>query len=361
MPRFSSRPELPSRARMAGQLHGPKAGLVKKLIQPWKDTEAQDVPHLSPSAMQLGKSESEYLEDAHQLKLDIQRRSRGSNDDRKELIEDLQNYHGFSAQEATKTMTDVMNNPYGELRQVRYGVPNAQSDEEISRVALLMDGWDNVEFNNNGQVESTDLRGTINGFDYDIDAQARMTNDGSLNLSMLDHVSPDQAQSVMNEIYNARNVYEGVNRVIGNGRHGVSEGKLLDTIDYNNLRHTDFFDRNRHERNKDLLVTTNRRNQRNRSRQFERDGHLIGFPQRHSPYERTLPSYIDTIDLNALRDDVFSRKGDSQLGNMSITPIGNSIKLQIPTEDLNRYQFGGHDMSDDVFRGLIAAERQSRR
>ena len=361
MSRFSSRPELPSRARMAGQLHGPKAGLVKKLIQPWKDTEASDVPHLSPSAMQLGKSESEYLEDAHQLKLDIQRRSRGDKEDRIDLIKDLQKYHGFTATEATKTMQDIQENPYRELRQVRYGVPNAQADEQVSRVALLMDGWDNVEFNNNGQVESTDLRGTINGFDYDIDAQARMTRDGRLNLSMLDHVSPDQAQRVMNEIFDARNVYEGINRVIGNGRYGVSEGKLLDTIDYNNLRHTDFFDRNRNERNKDLLVTTNRRNQFNRSSQYERDGHLIGFPARHSPYERTLPSYIDTIDLNALRDDVFSRKGDAQLGNMIIKPQGNSIKLEIPTEDLNRYQFGGHDMSDDVFKGLIAAERQSRR
>lgn len=358
MPRFTPAPALPSRARMAGQLQGPKAGIVAKLVKPWVDTKPSDVPHLPSSTMYLGKSESEYLDDAHQLKLDIIRRSRGSNDDRKELLDDLVQYHGLTKNEALKTMQDVNDNPRASLRQVTYGVPAAQADEQVSRTALLLDGWDKVDFGNGDPVEGTDLIGYANGDRLNIDAQSRYTYDGSLNVPLIRGVR--NIDEAMNLLYGARNIGTGYNKIMRN--LGGYEGKLTQTLDYENLRHTPHFVENRHDFNKDLLISPNRRKQGNRPEPVAGpDGHIRDFQAFHGSYDRTLPSYIDTVDLMPLRNDVFGSQADSLPGGMILDRRGNSIVLNVPVEQLNRYQYDNKDMSDDVFKGLIAKEVQNRR
>ena len=360
MPRFSSSravPALPERSRMAGQLQGPKAGIVSKLVKPWVDTKPSDVPHLPSSTMYLGATEAEYLADAHDLKLDIQRRVRGTNDERTALRQDLVQYHGLTNEEALKTMEDAVNNRTDPLRQVAYGVPAAQADEQISKTALLFDGWDKVDYGNGDPVEGTDLVGYLNGDVFNIDAQSRLTRDGSLNIDLMQRLN--NVDGAMNALMSGRNTAVGYNKVMKD--MGGHEGKLMQTIDYEGLRHTKHFDENRHDFNKDLLITANRRAQALRGKPVAGpDGHIRDFQGFHGTYNRTLPSYIDNIDLNALRNDVFSAHASNLPGGMRIRPRGNGITLNVPVEQLNKYQFGDKDMSDDVFKGLIARERASR-
>ena len=112
-----------------------------------------------------------------------------------------------------------------------------------------------------------------------------------------------------------------------------------------------------------MLISPNRRLQGNRPEPVAgADGHLRDFKSFHGSYDRTLPSYIDNIDLGPIRDDVFAAHASNLPGGMFIEDKvrNGNIWLNIPVEQVNRYQFGSKDMSDDVFKGLIAKERARR-
>ena len=360
MPRYKARVALPDNARMAGQMQGPKAGIVSKLVKPWVDVKPQEVPHLPASTMYLGKSEADYLDAAHELKLKIIKDA--PNGGVPDLLNSLVSDYGYDRAEALKTINKTLNNKTGQLHQVAVGVPNAQADEQVSQAALLFDGWDNVRFGNGDPVEGTDLIGKLNGNEFNIDAQSRYTYNGNLRIGLLQNVNG--LNKALDDLYNSRNVGEGFNKVM-NGGYKAFEDKLGQTIDYE-MRHSNKFVDNRHEFNKDLLISPNRRMQGRRPTPVAGpDGHIRDFREHHGTYDRSLPSYFDLLDLNAIRNDVFNNRADNLPNGMSIEDpyrgqTSGKVVLNVPVESLNKYRFNDKDMSDEVFKGLIAKERQSR-
>lgn len=268
-----------------------KKGL-ETVLKPWSDARRGGY---NPS--HYGYTGDEWVDSARELEQYI-KYNLGKDDSPagiKKIKRFLEKNKGYEWSEAGSTVRDISNGK--PLRQLAYGIPAANADEEVSKFLLERAGFTDVKLENFDPVTGTDLSGNYKGRDFDIDAQTRTRPDAALSLGVLGSV-PNVRNEVMSMTpeMKLKDLILQIRSKYPNHNYFAREDKLLHTRDVD-LNPSRWLKNNIDNSNKDLIITSARPSYQQTTR---------GLLNRHGPYDPTLPKDWGLINLNNFRNNVLN-------------------------------------------------------
>ena len=345
---------------------------IIEVLQPWIFSE------LPNAGNWVGKTEDQWIAHTQGIKGRIIERlsgKTGDNFDRssnrlvQELIEDEQ-YSKEGAEDAIKSILPGKRKdkqlPINQrvISEIDISTPSVNADEQISRLALELSGFDGVDFNNNSSIHNTDFTLPIGKNQaMGIDAQQFFNTRGDLRMGVVQHIQGGRAAFEGNaDTPFGKIVNELRERAKESGdRWGGQEDKLLQTPDSSinpiHLASKEFKQLDADiQKQKDYLIVSNRGNQRNnkltnltKSIQYPK-GKIKG------PYNPTKPEGLDLVSLIGLRDKLMEMTPNQMIREGIDLPDrmdSKSLALTIPRKVYKDIvDPGGRELNPDVVRQI---------
>lgn len=345
---------------------------IIEVLKPWVFSE------LPNAGNWVGRTEDEWIKHTQGIKERIIERLSGKTGNSfekssKRLIQELVEDEQYSLEGAQDAINSIIPGKRKDkqlpinarvISEIDISTPSVNADEQISRLALELSGFDGVDFNNNSGIHNTDFRLPIgNNTAMGIDAQQSFNPRGDLRMGVVQNIQngraafEKQADTPFHKIVN-----ELRERAQESGdRWGGQEDKLLQTPDssinptYLASKEFKVLDADI-EKQKDYLIVSNRGSQRNdkltnltKSLQYPR-GKVKG------PYNPTKPEGLDLVSLIGLRDKLMEMTPNQMVREGIDLPVrmdSRTLALTIPRKVYSEIiDPGGRELNPDVVRQI---------
>ena len=289
-------------------------------LAPWSEVDRKDLRSLAPGERgdpsYYGRTEEQWKDHSKEMHSRL-KRMKAAGGRGPDIEKMLRQEGGYSEDEIRRVANDwSRSNQPRLMRQVQYGVAQADADEQVSALVLEAEGARNVRQINQELVTAADLRGKLDGSYVNIDAQARNNDLGSLNLSVLTH---NDLIGDKYDNFGDKRLIDIIKRSIEQG--GGYEGKLLDIDNRDiNLAWSPEFARNKEAKQKDFIIS----------------GHRGRGANKLGPYNKRLAMEYNLIPLNKIRDewlDLTPRQLYEDHG-VDRLQVGGGLTLTIPKREV---------------------------
>ncbi len=341
------------RRRMAGEkLSSTEKSLVRQALVPWeKQLGILKDDNSFNSDLWEGATADGFIQRHDKLRDDLF--GMITSGDERSARDVLMGVHNHNLEDANDQIRRIRNAVrYGtvpsrfDLQKLQMSVPQAEADERVSRAALELSGYKNVDSLKGATTKATDIYAEDkDGYEVLVDAQVRGNANGRLNLSLLkdlklnsedlnrDFRQLDGNTLLMDYIRTIRD--KSRSRDVGGYQSG-KEGKLMDTDGPFNDAPTRHFIDNADNLRKDAIISSLRPLIRGVDGQLLPNKDHPRFKANAPSFNPSLPQGWDLLDLDQAREVLSGLKvSDFRGTNRDYDVFFNRSKDGSTTENIN--------------------------